>query len=122
MKRLKKTVLAVMLLMGMSVSLSADEIVGTWVYDKKASLVNAKSEDEKCFLKDAKAEDLIFDSKGHFGHEKMHKGKWKKTIPLSYELTAPNKPAVKVKIEKKSLLFIMDLGDFGIITAYYKKK
>ena len=111
-----------MLLMGMSVSLSADEIVGTWVYDKEASLVNAKSEDEKWFLKDAKAEDLKFDSKGHFSHGKMYKGKWKKTVPLSYELTIPNKPVVKVKIEKKSLLFIMDLGDFGVITAYYKKK
>ncbi len=52
----------------------------------------------------------------------MHEGKWKQTVPLSYELTAANKPVVKVKIEKKSLLFIMDLGDFGVITAYYKKK
>ncbi len=56
---MKRILLAVMLLMGMSVSLSADAIVGTWVYDKETSLVNAKS-------KDAKAKNLIFDSKGHF--------------------------------------------------------
>ncbi len=119
---MKKVLLTVMLLMGMNISLNADEIVGTWVYDKEASLVNAKSEDEKWFLKDAKAENLIFDSKGHFNQGTMYKGKWKQTVPLSYELRAPNKPVVKVKIEKKSLLFIMDLGDFGVIAAYYKKK
>jgi len=35
MTSLKQIVLAVMLVMGMSVSLSADEIVGIWVYDKE---------------------------------------------------------------------------------------
>ena len=110
-----------MLLIGMSVSLSADEIVGTWVYDQDASLVNAKNEDEKWFLQGLKAKDLVFDSKGHVSNGADNKGKWKKTAQLNYEVIIPKKPVVKVKIEKKSLLFIMDLGDFGVITAYYKK-
>ncbi len=111
-----------MLLIGMSVSLSADAIVGTWVYDKEASLINAKSEDEKWFLKDAKAKNAIFDNEGNYRKNKIGMGKWKKIGVSKYELSVPNEPVMKIKREKEHLIFIMDLGSFGIIHAYYKKK
>jgi len=122
MKSLKKILLAVMLLMGMSVSLSADEIVGTWILDRKVSLSKAKSADEKWFLKDAKAKEAIFDNEGNYRKNKTGMGKWKKTGVSNYELTVPNEPVMKIKREKEHLIFIMDLGSFGIIHAYYKKK
>jgi hypothetical protein len=55
-----------MLFIGLTISVSADEIVGTWILDREVSLEKAKIEDEKWFLKDAKAKDVIFDT---FNHE-----------------------------------------------------
>ncbi len=111
-----------MLLIGMGVGLSADEIVGTWVLDREVSLNKVKSEDEKWFLKDAKAKDAIFDNEGNYRKNKIGMGKWKKTSVSNYELIVPNEPVMKIKREKEHLIFIMDLGSFGIIHAYYKKK
>jgi len=119
---MKRILLAVMLLIGMCVSLGADEIVGTWILDRKVSLEKAKSEDEKWFLKDAKAKDVIFDNEGNYRKDKIGMGNWKKIGVSKYELSVSNEPVMKIKREKEHLIFIMDLGSFGIIHAYYKKK
>ena len=122
MKSLKKILLAVMLLMGMSVSVSADEIVGTWVYDKKTSVAQEKNEDLKMILGSAKTKNILFDKNGNYGDKKELIGKWKKTGPATYEVTAPNDPLVKASIKKGHLIMVADMGDWGIWTMYYTKK
>jgi len=67
-----------MLFIGLTISVSADEIVGTWILDREVSLEKAKIEDEKWFLKDAKAKDVIFDSEDNYRKNKIGMGKWKK--------------------------------------------
>ena len=122
MQSLKKILLTVILLMGINVSLSAEEIVGYWMYDEKVSVENAKSEDEEWFLKDVKAKDAIFDNEGNYRKNKTGMGKWEKTGVSNYELTVPNEPVMKIKRDEDHLIIVMDIGLFGIINAYYKKK
>ncbi len=119
---MKKIVLVLMLLMGMSIGLSADEIVGTWVYDKKTSVAHEKSEDLKMILQTAKTKEIIFDKNGNYGSSPALVGKWKKTGSASYEVTVPNDPIVKGRIEKGYLIMVADMGDWGIWTMYYTKK
>ena len=119
---IRKILLTVMLLIGLTISVSADEIVGTWIYDQKISVKNAKTEDEKWFLQDAKAKEAIFDNEGNYRKDKIGMGKWKKIGASKYELSVPTEPVMQIRREKEHLIFIMDLGSFGIIHAYYKKK
>lgn len=119
---MRKRLLAVMLLMGMSVSLSADEIVGEWIYDKKTSVAQEKNEDLKMILKSAKTKNILFDKNGNYGDHKELVGTWEKTGSTSYEVTAPNEPLVKASITKGHLIMVVDMADWGIWTMYYTKK
>ena len=122
MQSFKKILLAVILLMGMSVSLSADEIVGTWVYDKKTSVAHEKNKDLKMILGSAKTKNIVFDKNGNYGDRTKLVGKWKKTGLTNYEVTVPNDPLVKASIKKGHLIMVADMGDWGIWTMYYTKK
>ncbi len=119
---MKKILLAVMLLMGMSVIVSADEIVGEWIYDKKTSVSHEKNEDLKMILQTAKTKNILFDKNGNYGSHAALVGKWKKTDSASYEVTVPNDPLVKASIKKGHLIMVADMGDWGIWTMYYTKK
>lgn len=122
MKSLKKILLAVMLLMGMSVIVSADEIVGEWIYDKKTSVSHEKNEDLKMILRTAKTKNILFDKNGNYGSGTKLVGKWKKTDSTNYEVTVPNDPLVKASINKGHLIMVADMGDWGIWTMYYTRK
>lgn len=111
-----------MLLIGMGVNLSADEIIGEWIYDKKTSVSHEKNEDLKMILQSAKTKNIFFDKNGNYGNNTKLVGKWKKTDSSNYEVTVPNDPIVKASIKKGYLIMVVGMDGWGIWTMYYKKK